>query len=153
MKDFIILGTLNVAGYKEISPLIWADEMRMGFTKRGSGHTVFATRDGKGKDMSNTAWYTTLPSLERPPIELTKSYSPEKYPTYDNYPDVINVNRTKDIPCDFDGLMGVPLSFLNYWNRGQFKIVDGIGIGGYRGDGYVDGKRVYTRLVIRRNKK
>lgn len=153
VKDFILLGTLNVCGYKEQAPLIWADKIRMGWTHRGAGKITFATRDGGTKTLSSTVWLTTLPSLERPPLELTRRYTPEEYPAYDNYPDVINVNRTKDIPCDYDGLIGVPLSFLNYWNREQFEIVDGIGVGGYRGDGYVNGERVYSRLVIRRIKK
>ena len=75
---------------------------------------------------------------------LTQTYSPEKYPFYDNYPDVINCNRTKDIPKDYYGVVGVPMSFLDKWNTEQFRIV------GKKEDTMLQGVKKYRRLLIKR---
>lgn len=144
-KDFILMAPLNCVKYKTVWPHVRDRRIRLGYEKRGSGHTLFNTPCGNVKDMSNIVWLTTFPSLEREPLELTERYSPEKYPFFDNYSDIINCNYTKDIPCDFYGKIGVPISFLNYWCPEQFDIIQLINSGAL-----LDGKAKYSRLVIKR---
>jgi len=84
---------------------------------------------------------------------LYKQYSPEEYPKYDNY-DAINVNKTAEIPCDYEGIMGVPISFLDKYNPGQFEIVGMdrplvMGLTGKQSRFWLDGKEIYARIVIR----
>ena len=69
-------------------------------------------------------WITNIGEKQYPePLQLTESYSPERYPNFDYFP-VINVDTIKDIPADYTGLMGVPLSFLDKWNPEQFELLD-----------------------------
>jgi hypothetical protein len=86
-------------------------------------------------------------------LTLYKRYTPEEYPRYDNY-DAINVDKTVDIPCDYDGAMGVPVTFLDKYNPDQFEI---IGIGRYVEDNplygrrfTIDGIEKYARILIKR---
>ncbi|MBR7130214.1 MAG: modification methylase, partial [Tidjanibacter sp.] len=74
--------------------------------------------------VSGVTWFTNL-DIEKKHEELIlyKHYTPEEYPTYDNY-EAINVNKTSDIPCDYDGVMGVPITFLDKYNPDQFEIID-----------------------------
>ena len=93
---------------------------------------------------------------------LYKSYNPEEYPKYDNY-DAINVDKTSEIPCDYDGAMGVPITFLDKYNPNQFEIVDAIGrysmidgptpetIGKYLT--MIKGQPKYARVIIRKKQK
>ena len=71
-------------------------------------------------------WYTSITLPEPPHVELTEKYTPEKYPKFDNY-DAINVNKSKDIPGDYYGLMGVPETFFSKLNRQQFEIIGLLG--------------------------
>ena len=83
-------------------------------------------------------------------LPLTSVYSPEKYPKFDNI-DAINVGKTKDIPRDYKGIMGVPITFIDWYNPNQFEIVGNeytLNIAG--GRGYVNGKRLYSRIFIRK---
>ena len=106
------------------------------------------------KTITNICWYTNLPSLVREPLGLTEEYSPDRYPFYDNYPDIIECGRTKNIPRDYYGKIGVPISFLNYWCPDQFEILGMLGAGGDACIGkepaMVGGKSLYARYVIRR---
>ena len=101
--------------------------------------------------VSGVHWFTNLDHKKRhEELILFKNYNPDDYPKYDNY-DAINVNKTQDIPCDYDGVMGVPITFLDKYNPEQFEIVgneDSLGIP--KGRGYVNGKRMYSRIFIRR---
>jgi hypothetical protein len=73
--------------------------------------------------VSGVVWFTNLDHDKRhEPLVLTATYSPDKYPTYDNY-DAIEVSKTKDIPCDYYGVMGVPITFLDKYCPEQFEIV------------------------------
>ena len=73
-------------------------------------------------------WFTTLDHGFQPqPIPLVKKYTPEEYPKYDNL-DAINIDKTKDIPMDYEGVMGVPLTFLYRWNPEQFEVIGIFGI-------------------------
>jgi hypothetical protein len=82
--------------------------------------------------VSTSCWFTNLPVKKHTEnLVLYKHYTPEEYPHYDNY-DAINVNTYTDIPCDFDGIMGVPITFLDKYNPDQFEIVTlGIGEGNF----------------------
>lgn len=77
---------------------------------------------------------------------LDKTYAPDKYQHYDNYPDIIEVRRCGDIPIDYTGIMGVPLSFFRYHPELDYEVLE------HRGDLKLNGKTVYERLIIRRKK-
>ena len=77
----------------------------------------------KWRSLGNICWYTNLDITKRhEDLILYETYSPEKYPKYDNY-DAINVNKVSEIPCDYYGVMGVPITFLDKYNPDQFEIV------------------------------
>ena len=105
-------------------------------------------------------WFTNLEHKKRhEELDLVCRYSPEEYPTYDNY-DAIEVSKTSDIPYDYDGLMGVPITFLDKYNPDQFEIIgitsNDISLKRYWINGfekfdrpYINGERKYPRLLIR----
>ena len=131
-KKFIIIGNQNAITYKEIFPLIKDNKMWLGYGfKGGAAHFInthytdhAAAGDHKeGMIISGVVWFTNLEIDKRhEELILFKHYTPEDYPTYDNY-DAINVNATKDIPCDYDGVMGVPITFMDKYNPEQFEII------------------------------
>ena len=105
-KKFLIVGPLNAITYKEVFPYIKSDEIIIGVNEIKKFRM-----NGELKAVA-CFWYTNLmPQKEYVPFLTLKKYDPEKYPKYDNY-DAINVDRCKDIPCDYDGVMGVPISFI-----------------------------------------
>jgi len=133
-KQFIIVGHQNAITYKEIFKLIKENRMWLGYGfKGGAGHFInehyedYATATDRKEGMirvSGVHWFTNLEIDKRhEDIILYKYYSPEEYPKYDNY-DAINVDKTKDIPMDYKGLMGVPITFLDKYNPEQFEIID-----------------------------
>lgn len=137
-KDFLIVGALHMVGYKKVAPAIVRGEVKLGVTYRNflfevpqsyqlRGVSAFE-RDGKKyASLSNACWYTNLEHDVHPqPLPLTAKYDPERHPSYENLP-AIEVARTKEIPCDYDGLMGVPFSFLTKYDPEQFEVVDIIG--------------------------
>ena len=159
-KKFIIIGHQNALTYKEVFPLIQSNKIWLGYGfKGGATHFVSpyedkATAGDHRKGMirvSGVHWFSNLDHKKRhEELILFKNYNPDDYPKYDNY-DAINVNKTQDIPCDYDGVMGVPITFLDKYNPEQFEIVgneDSLGIP--KGRGYVNGKRMYSRIFIRR---
>ena len=91
----------------------------------------------------NIRWFTNLDHIHRhDKLILIRKYTPEEYPKYDNY-DAINVDKTLDIPADYDGVMGVPISFLDKYNPDQFEIIWTTDRGG---DGHLeDIKKPHTR--------
>ena len=104
--------------------------------------------------MGNICWFTNL-DIEKRHEEMTlfRRYSPEEYPKYDNY-DAIEVARTADIPKDWNGAIGVPITFMQYYNPEQFEI---LGLDDHRvewvGHGpLLNGKTIYRRIIIRRKK-
>lgn len=121
MKRFLIIGNLNAISYKEVFPLIKDNKVWLGtqYVKE------FVSDSGETKKFGNTIWYTNLDHNKRhSPIVLTQSYSPDKYPKYDNY-SAINVDKVCDIPLDYNGAMGVPITFLDKYCPEQFEIVGG----------------------------
>ena len=133
-KQFIIIGNTNALTYKETFKMFQEDKIRTGYTNFNVG-MYFQVPDSwekfhhieNGKKMarvSTSCWFTNLPvSKHNEESILIKHYTPEEYPKYDNY-DAINVNTYTDIPCDFEGVMGVPVTFLDKYNPAQFEIID-----------------------------
>ncbi len=100
--------------------------------------------------MSGVVWFTNLEIQKRhEELILVQKYSAEKYPRYDNY-DAINVDKVADIPCDYPGAMGVPITFLDKYNPDQFEILGNeYDLDIPKGRGYVSGKRMYSRIFIK----
>ena len=132
-KQFVIVGNTNALTYKEVFRLFQSDRIRTGYTNFNVGmfFEVPATYEKfhhieNGKKMarvSTSCWFTNLPVKKHTEdLVLYKHYTPEEYPKYDNY-DAINVNTYTDIPCDYEGVMGVPITFLDKYNPEQFDVV------------------------------
>lgn len=137
-KKFVIVGHQNATKYTEIFPLIKENKLWLGFGfTGGAGHFINTqyedyAKAGDHKEgmirVSGVVWLTNLDINKRhEDLILYKKYSAEEYPTYENY-DAINVNVTKDIPIDYNGNMGVPITFLDKFNPDQFEII-GLGQG------------------------
>ena len=117
----------------------------------------------KWRSMGNICWFTNLDHKKRhEELILFKTYNSEDYPHYDNYY-AINVDKTADIPCDYDGVMGVPITFMDKYNPSQFEIVNAYDYGkpdylkiepeiiSPGGDGWhINGKKKYARIFIKR---
>lgn len=147
-KKFLIIGSQNAITYKEFFPLLRDDKVWIGC----NNVKEFRKPDGSIKKFGNICWYTNLDIAKRhEKIALWKNYAPEEYPRYDNY-DAINIDKITNIPVDYDGAMGVPITFLGKYNPDQFEIV-----AFRKGDDGKDlvftreGKRVYPyfRILIR----
>ena len=140
-KKFIIIGNVNAITYRETFKLIKENKLWLGASIH-SGDREFGVPDdypltaagsridengNKFIRVKGVRWFTNLDYKERhEDLILYKSYTPEEYPKYENF-DAINVNKTKDIPADYDGYMGVPITFLDKYNPDQFEII-GLGI-------------------------
>jgi hypothetical protein len=135
-KKFIIVGHQNAITYKEIFKLIKENKLWLGVDNNGTKWFQvnedydIATESRKkienGKkyfSMGSVVWFTNLDTPKRhEELILVQKYSPEKYPQYDNY-DAINVDKVADIPCDYPGAMGVPITFLDKYNPDQFELL------------------------------
>lgn len=164
-KDFLIISNINAITYKEVFPLIQANRAWLGvcFGRGISGFVVpenyelygTETRVHENGDRiispNNCMWLTSLDNEKRhQTIELKKEYrgNEKAYPFYDNYYG-INVNKTQDIPNDYMGVMGVPITFLNRYNPEQFEIIK-FRKGDDDKDLRVNGKTPYFRILIKR---
>lgn len=183
-KDFIILGNMNAVTYKEVFPLFRDNKIWYGETIH-SGDRKFYVPDSYPLNASSCGvdergrrfirvkgvrWFTNLDTNRRhKPLALTSRYTPDEYPHYDNY-DAIEVGRTQNIPEDYEGVMGVPITFLDKYCPDQFDIVmlangnartnvssEILKEVGYRthsedrgGVGVINGRRVYVRILLRR---
>lgn len=136
-KHFLIVGHQNAIKYKEVFPLLIANKIWLGYGfKGGAGHfiNVHYTDYAKAEDhkagmirVSGVTWFTNLEIQKRHDVlTLHKKYTPEEYPKFENF-DAINVDKTADIPGDYDGAMGVPITFMDKYNPDQFEII-GLGI-------------------------
>lgn len=171
-KKFIIIGHQNAITYKEIFKLFKENKIWLGYGfSGGAAHFInqhyedYATATDRKEGMirvSGVVWYTNLEINKRhEDLILYKNYSPEEYPKYDNY-DAINVDKTKEIPLDYDGKIGVPITFLDKYNPEQFEIIDGLNRysildgpteetkGKYLAQ--LNGKPTYVRVVIKNKK-
>ncbi len=118
-KEFLIIGNYNAVTYKEVFPLFQSNKMWIGFSPRSM---EFKTPSGEMKSV-NASWFTNLDISKRhEEIILFKKFNEKDYPKYDNY-DAIEVGKVADIPMDYDGVMGVPITFLDRYNPEQFEIV------------------------------
>lgn len=176
-KKFLVIGNHNAITYKEIFSMIRENTIWLGYSHpvafRVPDHyemrEVRSWRDEHGinwRSLGNACWFTNLDIDKRhEELPLYTTYSKKLFPEYDNY-NAIEVSRYKDIPDDYDGVMGVPLSFLERHNPQQFDIVgsdyevkQGLlpsiikrGWTGKIDRGYVAGKRCYARILIRRRR-
>ena len=180
-KKFLIIGHQNAITYREIFPLLRNNKMWPGFGFRGNAahfysrykDTATASEHRQGMiRVSGVMWFTNLDVAKRHDrLPLYKKYDVNDFPKYDNY-NAINVDKTSDIPYDYDGIMGVPITFMDKYNPEQFEIIwqasgntrasalrEVLDMLGYRvhpedrgGCGVVNGKRVYTRILIRRKR-
>ncbi len=167
-KKFLILGNMNAVTYKEIFSLIKNNQLWYG-PSISSGDREFRVpsnyelkaasyrQDEQGRKyirVKGIRWFTNLEHSKRHELlDLYKNYTPEEYPKYDNY-DAINVDKTAEIPCDYDGVMGVPITFMDKYCPDQFKILGQMASTridennfGYP---YINGKKIYARILIKR---
>lgn len=166
-KKFLIIGNINAITYKEIFKLIKENKAWLGINMgRGiSGFIVPEHYELYGTETSidsfgnriispnNCLWLTNLDTFKRhEDIVLTKKYygNEIEYPHFDNY-DAINVNKTQDIPMDFDGVMGVPITFLHKYNPEQFELIK-FRKGNDEKDLSINGKCPYFRILIKNKK-
>ena len=169
-KKFIVIGNQNAITYKEIFPYIKNNQLWLGMSMNGSNRWFVAPDsyevkenaagyklDEKGRKMffvNGVTWFTNIENKRRnEKLDLYKRYSFEDYPKYDNY-DAIEVSRVDEIPMDYDGVMGVPITFLYKYNPTQFEI---IGLDRYVEDNphyghrfTIKGKETYARILIRK---
>lgn len=110
MKDFLLLANVNAITYNDVFPLLKEGKVRGGYNFNKT--LMFETLEGE-KSGPNIAWFTSLPTPNKRKLILTKTYNPQDYPKYDNY-DAIEVSRIKDIPKDYDYVMGVPITIFGY---------------------------------------
>ncbi len=170
-KKFLIIGNLNSVTCKDIFPLIMENKIWLGASIH-SGDREFGVPDDyplnasgwrideKGNRfirIKGVRWFTNLEYAERhEDLILYKNYTPEEYPQYDDY-DAINVDATADIPHDYNGVMGVPITFLDRYNPEQFEI---LGLDRYIEDNphfgrrfNINGKETYARILIKRKQR
>lgn len=161
-KKFLIIGNQNSITYKEIFKLIEKNKIWLGITMDSSNRwfsvpnhyeQYHKIEDGiKYAFVAGVVWFTNLPNKKRTEkIILYKTYVPNEYPKYDNF-DAIEVSKVKDIPIDYNGIMGVPISFLHKYNPKQFEIIGMIAPGknnkNYLCEPLINGVYKYRRLAI-----
>lgn len=183
-KKFVVLGNMNAATSKEVFPLFRDNKVWYGESIRSGDRKFFVPDDyplnasGCGIDengrrfirVKGVRWFTNLgDNTKQKPLELRRKFTVGEYPRYDNY-NAIEVGRTQNIPSDYDGIMGVPITFLDKYSPKQFEIVmlangnartnvpaETLRRVGYEpstedrgGVGIINGQRVYARILIRK---
>ena len=119
-KKFLIIGNINAITYKEVFPLVKENQVWLGYTKPKQ----FIRPDGSIKKLGNTCWFTNLDiQRKHEDLILWKEYDEVRFPCFENH-EGINVDNTSEIPKDYDGVMGVPISFMHSYNPEQFDILD-----------------------------
>jgi hypothetical protein len=171
-KKFLIIANWNAVTYKEIFPIIKENKIWIGINsnRNFSGfivpkhyplHGTEARIDEDGNRIvssNNTCWFTNLDIAKRhKELILYRKYDPEEYPTYDNY-NAIEVSKVNNIPIDYDGVMGVPVTFMNKYNPNQFEIIGcscsygepkGYHIKGKGFNASLNGREIFKRLFIK----
>ncbi len=167
-KKFLIIGNLNAVKYNSIFKLIRNNKCWLDYNDGPKTYQVpdnyeqkniFIGEDGKKyAKMGNTCWFTNLDILKRHELIISyKKYTPEQYHKYDNY-DAIEVPKLSEIPENYDGKMGVPITFLDKYNPDQFEIIGHVGSVG--ADGvysfanaiYLNSKKLFKRILIKNKK-
>lgn len=136
-KKFLIVGSLIAVHYSEAFKLLKTGQIHLGNT-----HIHTFERPGGGIKPQVARWYTNLTPCIRPELKLTKMYCESEYPTYDEFP-AINVNKVKEIPSDYFGEMGVPISFIDSYCPTQFELLRVTGP-------HIRGKKLFIRIIIKR---
>jgi len=181
-KKFLIIGNTNAVKYNKIFKLFKEDKIRTGYTNFNVGMFFivpddwekFHHIDDDGKKIvrvSTSCWFTNLEvEKHKEDITLYKKYNPQEYPKYDNY-DSINVDKYTDIPFDYDGIIGAPITFLDKYNPAQFEILGIFDDKREKSDAFIqgaptyvdeqhkkyvgpvlNGKALYTRILIKNRK-
>jgi hypothetical protein len=170
-KKFVIVGHQNALTHKEIFPLIKDNKLWLGYGfKGGAGHFInehyedYASATDRKEGMirvSGVVWFTNIDTKKRhEDLMLYKKHNPKEYEIYDNY-NIIEVSKTKDIPLDYKGIMGVPITFMDKYNPEQFDIIGcsysyGEPIGYHvKGNGFnpsINGVEIYKRIFIKHKK-
>ena len=156
-KEFLVIGNINALTYKEIFPLIRENKMWLGYNST----RFFLQPDGSIFETARTYWYTNLDIRKRhEDFILYKKYDPEEYPEYDNY-HAVNIDKAVEIPRDYKGAMGVPITFIDKYNPDQFEILDANNYRKNEGVPYkehglikdkesaINGKAKYVRVLIK----
>ena len=151
-KKFLIIGNMNAITYANVFPLIKENRIWLGASSSGM---KFNTPTQGSKHLGTAVWFTNLDHKQRhQDLILYERYTSEKYPHYDNY-DAIEVGKTVEIPMDWNGVMGVPISFMSKYNPEQFEIIgsnrgrDQDPQGVYGRGTFLDGTEVFKRIFIR----
>ena len=164
-KKFLIIGNMNAITYKEIFPLVQNNKAWLGYHNGDMSFRVPADSEPrktrfwidetgqKWRSIGNAMWFTNLDvSYRHKKLKLTETYTPNKYPYFDNY-DAINISKVAEIPLDFSGIMAVPLTILTKYNPDQFEI---IGEANHGSDNPYDlfkptigGKDIFKRILIK----
>ena len=167
-KKFLILGDQNAVTYKETFGFIKENKLWHGYDNGGTKwfqvpndydieteSRIKIENGTKFFSMGRIVWYTNLDTTKRhEKIVLYKKYTPEEFPEYDNYK-IINVDKVADIPMDYKGVMGVPITFIDKYSPAQFEI---LGIAnsarwiGYECFTLIEGRKIYNRILIKRKK-
>lgn len=166
-KKFLIIGSQNNVTYKDTFPHLMNNNMWLGYNSGDMSFMVpdyyepretrfWIDDDGqKWRSLGNICWFTNLDIQKRhEDLTLFKQYTSEEYPKYDDY-DVINVNKVAEIPVDYYGVMGVPITFMNKYNPSQFNV---LGIAnsarwiGYECYTLINQKKIYNRILIQRRR-
>ena len=170
-KKFLLLGNNNAITYKEIFPLIMSNKMWLGYSNNKTMEFVLSDsyekwdRIENGKKIGKVpaiSWFTNLEHDHRNrPLDLTQRYDPRYYPKYDNY-NAIECSKVMDIPRDYDGVIGVPITFLDKYCPKQFRIIDArtIALNDKQknkstllikdADSAINGKATYARICIQK---
>ena len=163
-KLFLLIGNENTFASTEMFPLIKDGKVWTGLNKVKR----FKRQNEDDREFGNVCWFTNLSNnKQNEELVLTKTYSPDNYPFYDNYYTAINVDALADIPKDYYGIMGIPISYLGKYNAKQFEIL-GLAAGNSKanklfydvphidsplergGCGVVNGVRKYSRVFVKR---
>ena len=149
-KKFLIIGSLNAVKYSECFPFIMNNQMWLG---NNNVHD-FMQPDGTVKKFGNINWYTNLDFAKRhEKIILWKEYNDKEYPKYETY-DAIEVSKVTNIPVNYSGIMGVPVSFMSKYNPEQFEIIGEFNHGSDNefdlAKPVINGKMLFPRIAIRR---
>lgn len=167
-KKFLILGDQNAVTYKETFGFIKENKLWHGYDNGGTKwfqvpndydieteSRIKIENGTKFFSMGRIVWYTNLDTTKRhEKIVLYKKYTPKEFPEYDNYK-IINVDKVADIPMDYKGVMGVPITFVDKYSPAQFEI---LGIAnsarwiGYECFTLIEGRKIYNRILIKRKK-
>lgn len=147
-KKFLVICNIIAGAYKCVFPNIkdnkaWFQYISGDFSMYFEAPEKYDKLKNGLARVSPCGWFTNIGINDTPPLVLAKTYNSEQYPKYDNY-DVIEASRVKNIPMDYDGVMGVPVTFLCKYNPTQFEIIRKSGIP------LLNGKKKFIRLFIRK---